>query len=467
MKNQKFRIEIAFFDPVYGTEDRKILIVRSVSPSLLEFIESAEHKRVNIQNILPLLDCPSSKVESLSRWIECHPTSQKFKVRLLMTDQKKQNQYRTKGSIYMLQILAMHQCFDESHTMSSREIVEHLSRYDLEVNNRAPQYYKSAINGEPVLNLLSKEEKADYQKHKKEYEKNHLVLSKKGPNGGFWLNSNILLPTLNFTDQEKEALIEAYSFLQTAEGIKNPVVLETAFLKILNQCSLKFQNLNHRSQIYYFVPYHVRWNELEKYLETIQSAIRSNHWISFSYQKRESIQKEEKTIRPHKIIFYDGNFYIVGTENKGGSYKKYRVDPFRMYDLQELDSKFLYDDDFKTSRELGCFGLYHQDEMICKIAIKKNFLPVFQGMNIGLPINENGDIATLWMPIQSESDRYRELLDEDWLIFRFKRDNKQVFINSLFEMRDNALLLEPEELVEEVEEIIENIKNNYKSLKKA
>ena len=106
----------------------------------------------------------------------------------------------------MLQILAMHQCFDESHTMSSREIVEHLSRYDLEVNNRAPQYYKSAINGEPVLNLLSKEEKADYQKHKKEYEKNHLVLSKKGPNGGFWLNSNILLPTLNFTDQEKEAL---------------------------------------------------------------------------------------------------------------------------------------------------------------------------------------------------------------------------------------------------------------------
>ena len=50
MKNQKFRIEIAFFDPVYGTEDRKIFIVRSVSPSLLEFIESTEHKRVNIQD---------------------------------------------------------------------------------------------------------------------------------------------------------------------------------------------------------------------------------------------------------------------------------------------------------------------------------------------------------------------------------------------------------------------------------
>ena len=288
----------------------------------------------------------------------------KVMVKLVAFDQKKQNQYRTKGSVYMLQILTMHQCFDENHAMSSWDIVEHLRRYNLEVTNRAPQYYKSAINGEPVLNLLSKDEKEDYRQHKKEYEKNYLVLSKKGPNGGFWLNSNILLPSFNFTEKEKKAIMEAYAFLKKAEGIKNPVVLERAFLKILNQCSFEYQDLNHRSQIYYFVPYHVRWDELETYLETIQSAIRSNHWICFSYQKRESSQKETKTIRPYKIVFYDGNFYVLGSEERKEKFKKFRIDPFRMFDLQMLDSIFLYDEDFKTKNELGRFGLYNRKREI-------------------------------------------------------------------------------------------------------
>lgn len=274
------------------------------------------------------------------------------------------------------------------------------------------------------------------------YDAGYLIEYQNGAKGGYFLDSSCLLPSLNFSNNEKTALIRAYDFLENSEffHLKN---FQDAIIKI--KANFDTDNILHESYINQAKPIDV--DLINEYYNIISKAILDRRKIEIKY---ESLQREKKIkttiIHPYELIMYQNFWYLIARdESSDKQFKIYKLSK-RIKSLKVLDDKpFYFDEDFKASDYIGKTSLIKLEVFDIELMAKGASAISLSEKKIGL------------------NPTY-EWKDNDTLILKTKIEGKYNTIGLILSLGSNAVLLKPQSLIDEIKEIIANMQQNYSNL---
>ncbi len=177
-------------------------------------------------------------------------------------------------------------------------------------------------------------------------------------------------------------------------------------------------------------------------VDTVHNAILQNRKIAFKYFdyniKRERVFRRDDyyITNPLALTFDSENYYLVVYNEKYKDTVHYRVD--KMVDIRVLDEKRVIPEKAfnVASYANSMFGMYAGKEAQVTARFYKDFINVI--------IDRFGDNVV----IVGDDE------DEDWFVARFKVNVSPVFISWMIGFGDNAKILSPDWVTEELLEVL-------------
>lgn len=290
---------------------------------------------------------------------------------------------------------------------------------------------------EELAQLLNTNPRNIIEYRKDLYDAGYIVEYKNGKFGGYYLDNTCLLPSISFSNSEKTALIRSYDFLKSS-GYLHLTEFNNALIKI----KANFDHVNIMSESYIQSAHPAQLDLINKYYQLFSEAIANNFKVSLDYS---SINNESKSIiiHPYELVMYQNFWYVIARDEMDDKkFKVYKLSS-RMDNVKVLvGQRFYFDEDFQVSNHLGKTSIVKFDEYQLK-------LHVFDEAAIS--------ISEKIIGINPES----RWLKQNVLELKTTVEGKYNAISLVMSLGDNAVLLEPVELVDEIKKIVKNLTKTY------
>lgn len=196
--------------------------------------------------------------------------------------------------------------------------------------------------------------------YKKELETaGYLIESVKGRYGGYRLKDKAALPSIRLSEDEKQAMNDAYSYLKNHNDFISMNTYTRAYEKI--KSSLTFSN--HQSDILF----HANQNRVDdcivEMIQICEKAKKENIAIMFEYRSLHAQQYQSVEFFPYEIMNIHGDYYCIGYSKNKHDFRIYKFSSARMKNMKSLNKKFTKDLDFNIHAYIGKSGLM-KDEII-------------------------------------------------------------------------------------------------------
>lgn len=261
-----------------------------------------------------------------------------------------------------------------------------------------------------------------------------------GKCGGYALNTKDYLMGLNVTDDEYYALIAASEYLKY-ENFSKFDDFEMLVDKI---CALREEKNSFTSQFYIKNIRSSCEYEIERKIWIdLNSACILHKKVKLKYKSTKG-EVTERVVRPYAVFQYKGCMYLAAYCEYRNSIRQFKLSRIEKYEL--LDEKFKKDSNFDIHDYLkNSFGIFRDGKEICfKLKIKYPLAQVIK--------------EKIW----AENQKIRELKSEDAILFTAKVSGITEIKSWILSMGDDAEVLEPEELREEIIREIEKMVKKYK-----
>ena len=270
------------------------------------------------------------------------------------------------------------------------------------------------------------------------YDAGYLIEYQNGAHGGYFLDSACLLPSLNLSNNEKTALLRSYDFLKNSDffHLKN---YHDALIKI--KANFESNDVLHESYINQARPVDV--DLIDYYYKILSSAIAAHRKVALKYESLNSEAIKKTIIHPYELIRYQNFWYLIARDEASDKqFKIYKLSK-RMKEVRILEDKpFYFDEDFKASDYIGKTSLIKLERFAIELIATNASATSLSEKKIGLnPVYE-------W-------------LDQNTLLLKTTIEGKYNAIGLILSLGNNAKLVKPESLVNEIQEIIVKMHNIY------
>ena len=220
-----------------------------------------------------------------------------------------------------------------------------------------------------------------------------------GRYGGLKLSSQNTLPSINFTENEKDALRESFSHIVSRKNFLKQKDYKTAMGKVMSN----FDNsLNDVFPLDILEKNTINFDskELEVTYKVINESIKQSKLCSIEITNNKG-NITSKTIKPYELYLYNENWFVLGECIETDNFKCYKLS--RIKKIVKLDKKFSRDPYFRKSDYIDEAGFKRNDEWYeIKLEIKGYFLTKIREMSIGKNqslkmIDKNTGILTVRM----------------------------------------------------------------------
>ena len=270
------------------------------------------------------------------------------------------------------------------------------------------------------------------------YDAGYTIEYQNGSNGGYYLDSDCLLPSVNLSNNEKTALIRSYDFLKNSDffHLKN---YYDAIIKI--KANFDSSNILHESYINQARPIDV--DLIDSYYKVLSNAISRHRKVMLKYESINSNSIKKTIIHPYELIRYQNFWYLMARdESSDKQFKLYKLSK-RMKEITILDDKpFYFDEDFKASDYIGKTSLIKLERFDIELIATGASAVSLSEKKIGLnPIYE-------W-------------IDQNTLLLKTTIEGKYNALGLILSLGNNAKLIKPQSLVDEISEIIKKMYSIY------
>lgn len=270
------------------------------------------------------------------------------------------------------------------------------------------------------------------------FDAGYLIEHQNGVHGGYFLDQECILPSLNLNNNERTALIRAYELLKQYNffHLKN---YQDALIKIKG--NFDSQNFMYESYINQAKPVDV--DIINNLYSTLSDAILRRRKIQLKYTSLNTNKTKTTIIHPYELIMYQNFWYLIGRdENSNKQFKIYKLSK-RMKEITILEDKpYYFDEDFKVEDYVGKTSLIKTEVYNIELMAQGASAIVLSEKKIG------------YKPTY-------EWIKDDTLILRTTIEGKYNAIGLILSLGSNAVLLKPDELVDEIKQIISNMQQNY------
>lgn len=187
----------------------------------------------------------------------------------------------------------------------------------------------------------------------------YAIESVKGRYGGYRLSERASLPVMRLSEEEKQAMNDAYSYLKSHSDFLSMNEYTHAYEKI--KSSLTFQN--HESEVLYHDENRKVNDELQKMIRMCETAKKASQAVSFDYQALHAEEYRKIEMWPYEILNIKSAYYCLGYCPSRHDFRIYKFSSMRMKNMTLLNKRFTRDLDFNVNAYLGKSGLM-KDEVI-------------------------------------------------------------------------------------------------------
>jgi predicted DNA-binding transcriptional regulator YafY len=217
-----------------------------------------------------------------------------------------------------------------------------------------------------------------------------------------------------------------------------------AIIKI--KANFDTQNILHESYINQARPVDIEL--IDQYYKLLSNAISRRRKIVIKYESINSNTIKKTIVHPYELIRYQNFWYLMARdESNDKQFKLYKLSK-RMKDIKVLDDKpFYFDDDFKASDYIG------------KTSLIK--LEVFN-----IELIATGASATTLSEKKIGLNPVYDWVDQNTLVLKTSIEGKFNAIGLILSLGNNAKLIKPQTLVDEISDIIAKMNNIYNNQEK-
>lgn len=299
---------------------------------------------------------------------------------------------------------------------------------------------RSIIKGEELADILEVSTRM-VQEYKNDLEKAGIYIgTKKGRNGGYFLENTLNLKGLGISKDELEALKMA------TEVIKNGNYPYSTDFEILSSKIINaMKDFGFTS--YYSKPAfkHKKYSQKEKEIwKDINKAIMNKKKIKMSYasigEKRKNVKF--RVVHPYGIFDYEGSTYFYGYCELRKNVRFFKFS--RIIDYQVLDTNFTINIKYDLEEMINkSFGIYNDE-------------PINLVIKIHYPMSE------IIKERQYVAEQSIEEIDDNTIIFKAKMKGYKEIKSWVLSMGSLAEVIEPVELKDDILDEVKKVMRLYK-----
>lgn len=172
--------------------------------------------------------------------------------------------------------------------------------------------------------------------YKRELEEiGYYIISIPGKDGGYRLNKTDIIPSLKLSEEEKEAIAEASSFLAARDDFPWAKDYERAMGKVFS--SVKRHEEAENLYVIDKRPLAMSSEELLKRFNAINDSIKKERKIILDYLSNDN-EVRSRTIHPYKLFIYNNAWFVIGFCELAGDIRVFKINRIERFSL--TDKKF-------------------------------------------------------------------------------------------------------------------------------
>ncbi|MFS0781185.1 helix-turn-helix transcriptional regulator [Bacillus sp. 1P06AnD] len=224
----------------------------------------------------------------------------------------------------------------------------------------------NCLNSRGVVKIQELEEMLEVnermiRKYKDEIEMAGIHIgSKRGKEGGYYLEKTTLLPNMEFQEKELNALDMAYDLIKNDHSFAEFNAFKRMYFQIASTHNHSIETNPYIYFIHKYKPRDTLTKDNENFLE-LRSAIIQKRKVVFSYQGWRGIEETRK-VHPHGLVHYDGNWYCCGFCELRGEQRTFKL--LRIQHLEVTEENFERDGQFNIRQDkIGICDDVHNIEL--------------------------------------------------------------------------------------------------------
>ncbi|WP_071442361.1 helix-turn-helix transcriptional regulator [Traorella massiliensis] len=266
----------------------------------------------------------------------------------------------------------------------------------------------------------------------------YMIETTKGRYGGYRLLDKASLSMIQLSEEEKQAMNDAYSFLKNHHDFLSMEMYRQSFEKI--QSSLVFNH--HQSDVVYRGRNHFLDKEIQKMIQLCEQAKKDSCAISFEYRSLRARSYQKVEICPYEVLNIQGAYYCLGYCPQKHDFRTYKFSKVRMQNMKILKKHFTRDLDFNVNAYLGKSGLMKDEPIEAEFLIYGENAVLYAEAEMG--VNPT---------MKYDSDRV--------LHVKTLFEGKMKAMQFLCSLGSSCVILSPLGLKEEMKEEIRKMAQNY------
>lgn len=265
------------------------------------------------------------------------------------------------------------------------------------------------------------------------------IITHKGKNGGYSLDSKYYLPTFSLDENEQSAINNALKYFMMHQDF----IQLTSFESAINKIRLGASELDlEKSDKFQSFSKPKLSKKITDYYLMIKKAIKDRSIIKLKYQSLSTLEIKIFELDPYELFNYENNYYLCAKDRKDKKFKHFKLSEIRIKSFEVLNQTYFYDDDFDLNKYLGEKSIFNNKVIKIKLLLKNQACIYVNEYEIGK------NSAIKW-------------LDKNTCYFITEIEESAQLLNWILSLGQNCQILEPKELVLKVKDIIIQMQNNY------
>jgi predicted DNA-binding transcriptional regulator YafY len=305
--------------------------------------------------------------------------------------------------------------------------------------------YKKFVTALELSQVLEVDRKTIYRYIDTLIEAKVPIQTRKGRNGGFYLDDSIFMKEMKLSIEELQALLMASEVLTEKNGFLFEHQLKSAVTKIKN-CSI--EQLDSEvvfSNIEGHVPFNIKTigllEKMNSKINKINNSIENGRAVKADYYSINKQSLTSVTVDPYALIFREADWYLIGFEHQSNCIKAYALS--RVKKIMTTEFFFIKPASFKL------------DQFI------ENSLSVFYGDKIEVIIKFAKEASSIICDVKWHCRQVIEELEDESILVKLYLDDFNDIKKWIIGFGKAAEVLEPLQLREEIKQNIRELQSIY------
>lgn len=264
-----------------------------------------------------------------------------------------------------------------------------------------------------------------------------------GRYGGYQLSRNVVLPSLKFTEAEKESLTEAVDYLSSRNDFMKKDDFQLAIGKIISTIMINDIKKEENMLVINRFPLTMSQEEVQYRYDILKAAIRSKKSVKFTYLTQKNVVKE-RLFDPYELFMYNNSWFVIGwlhSENHPDIFW------YKLNRIQDIET---------TNKKFTVWSYYRKSEYVDEFGFKSN------GDWYHIEFVAHGIYASLVKERLYGKNQVVEPIDENSTKVSVDMQNQENIKVFVLGFGENIDVLEPEWLKKDLVNIASGIIKKYK-----